>query len=1164
MGSYQGLRKPEDVFFIKNFEGQDTATKDLSLTNRGDIAQNCRFNVEVGSVTKRSTIAYYNASADSDPIQSIYRYYTTTGSQYLIQINGNNLRVGNDSNGTFSTIHTFSSSSGYRFSAVTYEDLCIVSTGQDNIIQTDGVVAWELGSCKTALVTDSGGSVTAGAHYYAVTFIVSGYEVINGALSNTVTTNASHTKVSLSHIPLGPTGTTARKIYRTAAGGATLKLLATISDNSTMTYTDNIADGSLGATMAAVNNDMPKGALLHLEQERLFVTCDPNWPNTIYYSEQYLPHYIPTASTDLSTVEATDAYDIIGGGDNDEITGIANYLGVTHIFKQNSIRPYYVSGTPDTWTLGNIVSTQGCPSPYSIVTTPYGIVYEGWDYFYIYNGNFSMPYITEFSIRNNILAARLPLTAAIYHQGMYIAAYTDANLGHQYHDRVLIYDMVNKQMSIDKGGPRSGGYVNISCFASAMGGTDEGQLFAGDSLTGYVYKYDRRPDVVNYRSKTDFDTGTYGDASVIGSETSPILTRETIDGMEYSTNDDSRAAWSTSQTTASKKVPPDLGTGVDGAKIVSSDETLTSGVYNYTSLTIDSGKILTVPGDAMIKCLGTITINGSITISGTGVTDIYAYIITIGAAGALNGLAHFRANTINNSGTLEQLVGSVPGASYDRYQGGGNLSDSRTTQTSFSSSSIAKIVYSLYAYGYTDGYSSAPNSGGSASVELQQNGTWSTIYSASDGGGGSGHGVSLSGTGTGAWTGTTAIRANISSYASADHDVRVIGAISQVQAYTLPICDYLNSTGTVPASTDTSDYVNLLECFSEDNVYNHGAYSLKIVCPPGADTLNQYFAKTVSAMDLSASTHDKILIDVYSLRTGANFQFGMGESAGTDNLVNVPIASSNTWETVALDFSGVPDANKNAIIKFAIKLTNTDSGNVVYIDNIRIGLPIATWTSPVLHITADQLGNMYWNEYLGAHGDVGVYTRNASTDVLCQAASWSLALTNPAGSPIVSTGGSTDPNDLKYFQFKVEMTSTDAPDYAEFPYIYYANSYVVKFDYYKVQTNAETTVEMIYRTGYRNFDLPLQDKLFRKIVSIHEKAGIGPAGYLDLSYDIDDGDGTSYAFAGIDLSAYPHRWESFFPDTAFGRAIRFQWYKNDIYDFKIKQLGVVMTSEPII
>ncbi len=1163
MGSYQGLRKPEEIFFIKNFEGQDTATKDLSLTNKGDIAQNSRFNIEVGSVAKRSPIAYYNTSADPNPIQSIYRYYTKSGLQYLIQLNGNTLRVGNDATGSFSTLHTFSSSSGYRFSAVTYNDLCIISTGQENIMQTDGTVAWELGSCKAALVADAGGNVTIGAHYYAVVFTVGGSDIINGAISNTVTADASHTKIALSNIPIGPTGTIQRKIYRTAAGAGTLKLLDTISDNSTTTYTDNIADGSLGATMSAVNNDMPKGALLYLEQERLFVTRDPNYPNTVYHSEQYLPHYIATGSSDLATIAASDYYDIIGGGDNDKITGMANYLGVTHIFKQNSIRPYYVSGTPDTWTLGNIISTQGCPTPYSIVSTPYGIVYQSWDYFYIYNGNFSLPYIAEFLVKENILSSRLSHTFAIYHNGMYMAAYTDSKLGHQYHDKVLVYDMVYKQLAIDRGGPRTGGAVNVNCFVSAMGGTDEGQLFAGDSLAGYIYKYDRRPDVVTYKTKADLETGTLTDISIVGTEISPVLTRETIDDVEYSSDSSARAGWVTSQTTASKKVPPDLGTGVTGAKIVSSDETLEASTYNYTSLTIDSGKTLTVPGSATIKCLGTITINGTLSITGTGVANVYAHTITIGSSGVVTGQVHFRANTINNSGNIEQLVGSCPTDSYNRYQAGGNLSDSRTTQASFSATVIvAKIVYNLSAYGYTDGYSSAPNSSGSASIELQQNGSWSTIYSASDSGGGSGHGVTLSGTGTGAWTNATAIRANIASSASADHDVAVNGSISQAQAYSLPICDYANGTGTLPASIDTSDFVNALECFSENNVYHQGEYSMKIVCPPGADTLNQYFTKTVSPIDLSASTHDIILVDVYSLRSGTNFQFGMGETTGTDNLVNVTVSSSNSWETIALDFSGVADADKNAVIKFAIKFTNTDSGNVVYIDNIRPALATATWTSPVLHITADQLGNMYWNESLGAYGDVNVYTRNASTDALCQAASWSTALSNPAGSPIVSTGGSSDPNDMKYFQFKIVLTSSDMPNYVDFPYLYYAGSYLVKFDYYKVQSNAETSVEFIYRTGYRNFDKAFEDKIFKKIISIHEKADTGDAGYFSLSYDIDER--STYTFSNIDLTQYPYRWESFFSDSAFGRRIRFQWYKNDIYDFKIRQVGSVITVEPII
>ncbi len=63
---------------------------------------------------------------------------------------------------------------------------------------------------------------------------------------------------NLAHVPLTliPTGTgsiTQRKLYRTAAGGSQLKLLATIADNTTTTYTDSTADGSLGANIPTSN-----------------------------------------------------------------------------------------------------------------------------------------------------------------------------------------------------------------------------------------------------------------------------------------------------------------------------------------------------------------------------------------------------------------------------------------------------------------------------------------------------------------------------------------------------------------------------------------------------------------------------------------------------------------------------------------------------------------------------------------------------------------------------------------------------------------------------------------------------------------------------------------------------------------------------------------------
>lgn len=64
---------------------------------------------------------------------------------------------------------------------------------------------------------------------------------------------AVYKQASLTTIPLGPTGTTGRKLYRVVAGGSQLKLLATISDNSTTTYTDTTADASLGANAPTSN-----------------------------------------------------------------------------------------------------------------------------------------------------------------------------------------------------------------------------------------------------------------------------------------------------------------------------------------------------------------------------------------------------------------------------------------------------------------------------------------------------------------------------------------------------------------------------------------------------------------------------------------------------------------------------------------------------------------------------------------------------------------------------------------------------------------------------------------------------------------------------------------------------------------------------------------------
>lgn len=113
------------------------------------------------------------------------------------------------------------------------------------------VLAFGTESAPTAaLVATASGNLTNGTYKYKATWVINGYENAPSGASNTVTVDGTHKQIDLTAIAVGPTGTGSRKLYRTIAGGATFLLLTTIADNSTTTYTDNVADGSLGAAQS--------------------------------------------------------------------------------------------------------------------------------------------------------------------------------------------------------------------------------------------------------------------------------------------------------------------------------------------------------------------------------------------------------------------------------------------------------------------------------------------------------------------------------------------------------------------------------------------------------------------------------------------------------------------------------------------------------------------------------------------------------------------------------------------------------------------------------------------------------------------------------------------------------------------------------------------------
>lgn len=117
------------------------------------------------------------------------------------------------------------------------------------------------GSVPTTATGAAG--VLTGDYLYKVSFAqISGSALVSESplseASAIVTLSAQ--KGALSAIPTSTAdGVTSRKLYRTTAGGAVYFPLATIADNTTTVYTDNVADASLGSTAAATDLGNPYG-----------------------------------------------------------------------------------------------------------------------------------------------------------------------------------------------------------------------------------------------------------------------------------------------------------------------------------------------------------------------------------------------------------------------------------------------------------------------------------------------------------------------------------------------------------------------------------------------------------------------------------------------------------------------------------------------------------------------------------------------------------------------------------------------------------------------------------------------------------------------------------------------------------------------------------------
>ncbi len=103
------------------------------------------------------------------------------------------------------------------------------------------------GSKATLADGGASGNLSAGVYFVAVSFVLnSGEETALGPSSLPSVSLAGSHKLTVSAIPTGTPGVVKwRKIYRTKAGGSLFYYVATIPDNTTTSFTDNVADASI-------------------------------------------------------------------------------------------------------------------------------------------------------------------------------------------------------------------------------------------------------------------------------------------------------------------------------------------------------------------------------------------------------------------------------------------------------------------------------------------------------------------------------------------------------------------------------------------------------------------------------------------------------------------------------------------------------------------------------------------------------------------------------------------------------------------------------------------------------------------------------------------------------------------------------------------------------
>ena len=486
----------------------------------GTVAQNLRYDINSGYLTKRNSRAKYGNMTTLGTSKVIHgdRYYTAAGGKTQIIGYSTFIKTGDDSTGAFTNLYTGLTADVHKRS-LTYKDIwyCCDYTNTNKAYDGTNAETWGVPTGGTVSGVDASEAGNPdGAYKYKVTYVMDSYQEGNaGAASDTVTVTTNKITVT---IPVSTNGrVTGRKIYRTAASGAVYYLLATVANNTDVAYTDNIGDSDLGATTAPSDYSAPPQAkYMCLHKERIFMFYTTNGKSDLIYSDI-------RSGTSYPDVFPALNIEYIAPDDGDIGTEIAeDYLGNLICFKQNGIYRFNTdTDDPVGWSISDKLSPHGSVAQ-NVARTPYGIYFiakygELKKRIMLWNGAQAQPVFDEVEpIITAIEDIKLVDVKLHYHNGYLYVTYQNSTTGNLYNDEVLTIDLISGGFNIDK--------KNVAHFWSWNGSGDWGELYTGTSdTTGFVYREDTTGYDLIIRLKSELDLGTFTQTVSGGTEQAPTV-----------------------------------------------------------------------------------------------------------------------------------------------------------------------------------------------------------------------------------------------------------------------------------------------------------------------------------------------------------------------------------------------------------------------------------------------------------------------------------------------------------------------------------------------------------------------------------------------------------------------------------------------------------------